>query len=259
MTTLESRNSQRGRAAVVALLVLVAIIAALAAGAWHFRQRLESEPPQITVSTQADVIGTAPFEVDVADAGAGLKSVTATISQGGAEHTLASEQYARPVPGKKIAVALAKVPGIKEGPATLKVTASDASLWHWGAGNAATLEKKLTVDITPPTLELIADDPYINFGGVGLIAYKTSSDAVTSGVKIGNYFFPGYKGQTSRPTPITYISFFAHPYNVSEDKKRGPGGHRQGRQLYASCGLLIPPQGCQIQKKHHSCVRRFHP
>jgi murein DD-endopeptidase MepM/ murein hydrolase activator NlpD len=66
-------------------------------------------------------------------------------------------------------------------------------------------------------LELIADDPYINFGGVGLVAYKTSPDAATSGVKIGNYFFPGYKGQTK--DPATYIAFFAHPYNVSEDEK----------------------------------------
>jgi hypothetical protein len=54
------------------------------------------------------------------------------------------------------------------------------------------LEKKLTIDITPPTLELIADDRYVNFGGVGVIVYKASADTATSGVKIGDYFFPGF-------------------------------------------------------------------
>ena len=40
----------------------------------------------------------------VADSGAGLKSVTATLSQGGSEATLVSEQYATPVADKKVSV-----------------------------------------------------------------------------------------------------------------------------------------------------------
>jgi murein DD-endopeptidase MepM/ murein hydrolase activator NlpD len=40
---------------------------------------------------------------------------------------------------------------------------------------------------------------------------------VRSGVQIGKYFFPGYKGQTKDPT--AYIAFFAHPYDVPETEK----------------------------------------
>ncbi len=218
MTTLESRSSQGGRAALVAIVVIVVLIAAFTAGAWHYRHRLESDVPRITLSTQADVIGTAPFEIDVADPGAGLKSVTVTVSQGGAEQPLASEQYAKPVAGKKITVALSKVPGIKEGPATLKVTARDASLWHWGAGNDATLEKKLTVDITPPTLELVADDRYINFGGVGAIVYKASPDTATSGIKVGSHFFPGFAGVV-KGHPDYYFALFSHAYDVQPTER----------------------------------------
>src|SRR6185437_7579752 len=100
------------------------------AGAYHYRQRLEGDPPQVALSTQADVLGTAPFDIVVTDGGAGLKSVTATVTQAGSTRTLASEQFAKPVAEKKITVALAKVSGIKEGPVTLQVTARDASLWH---------------------------------------------------------------------------------------------------------------------------------
>ena len=54
----------------------------------------------------------------------------------------------------------------------LRVTARDASLWHLFKGNETVLEKNVTIDITPPTLDLIADDRYVNFGGVGVIVYK---------------------------------------------------------------------------------------
>jgi murein DD-endopeptidase MepM/ murein hydrolase activator NlpD len=120
---------------------------------------------------------------------------------------------------KKLNVALSsKLTGVKEGPAVLRVSARDRSLWNLFRGNEATIQKNITIDITPPTLELIADDRYVNFGGVGLIVYKPSPDTVKSGVKIGNYFFPGYKGQI-KDHADHYVAFFAHPYNVGEDQK----------------------------------------
>jgi hypothetical protein len=76
----------------------------------------------------------------------------------------------------------------------------------------------MTIDITPPSLEIIADDRYVNFGGVGLIVYKPSPDTATTGIKIGNYFFPGYKGQI-KSQPEHYIAFFAHAYNVPADER----------------------------------------
>ena len=40
---------------------------------------------------------------------------------------------------------------------------------------------------------------------------------MTTGVKIGSYFFRGYKGQIKDPD--AYIAFFAHPYNVPPEEK----------------------------------------
>ena len=214
MTTLESSRLQGGRAAGVFLLVLVIVVAGLVGGGIYFRPRFESEPPQIALSPASDVLGLAPLEIDVTDPGSGLKSLTATLTQGGTAQTLASEQYATPVPGKKISVSLAKVSGIQEGPAVLHVTARDASLWHWFAGNEAMLEKNLTIDITPPTLELVADDRYIDFGGVGAIVYKSSADTASTGVKIGDDYFPGFQGVV-KGHPDYFFAFFAHPYNAA--------------------------------------------
>ena len=85
----------RGRFPIVVVLVLI-VIAAIAGSAYYLRPRFESVPPQITVSPDVDVVGVAPLEIQVTDKGTGLRSVTATLSQGGTEHSLASEQFDNP-------------------------------------------------------------------------------------------------------------------------------------------------------------------
>ena len=216
MSTLSSDRS-RSKAPVVIVLLLI-VIAALAAGAWYLRPRFEADPPQISLAPAADVIGLAPIELQVTDKGTGLISVTATLSQGGTDHPLAAEKFSQPVGEKKIIVALAKVPGVKEGPAVLRITARDASLWHLFKGNETVLAKNVTIDITPPTLDLIADDRYVNFGGVGVIVYKPSADTATSGVKMGDHFFPGFAGQV-KDHPDYFLALFAHPYNAAPEAR----------------------------------------
>jgi murein DD-endopeptidase MepM/ murein hydrolase activator NlpD len=217
MNAFES-DKARGNSPAIILLLLIMIIGLLG-GAYYLWPRFEREPPQIKLTPDSDVIGLAPVEIGVTDQGAGLKSVTATLSAGGSEHPLASEQYAQPVAEKKIALALSsKLTGLKEGPAVLRVSARDGSLWNFFKGNETVIQKDLTIDVSPPTIELIADDRYVNFGGVGVIVYKPSSDTATSGVRIGGYFFPGFKDQI-KGRPDHFMALFAHPYNVAADAK----------------------------------------
>src|SRR6187549_114368 len=115
-----SSDRSRSKLPIVVVLFLI-VIAAVAGSAYYLRPRFESVPPQIGISPNVDVLGMAPLEIHVADGGTGLKSVTATLSQGGTEQRLASEQFDQPVSDKTIAVALAKVSGMKEGPAVLRV------------------------------------------------------------------------------------------------------------------------------------------
>jgi len=241
MTGLEiGRPPRRLKPLINLVYVLVAI---MVIGAGYFvLPRFEWRAPQIKLVPDTDSLGLSPIEIDVTEQGMGLKSVTATLNVGGAEHVLVSEQYDQPVMAKKFTFALsAKLAGVKEGPAVLRVAARDRSWWRFFRGNETVVQKNITIDITPPALELIADDAYINFGGCGLIVYKTSADAVSSGVKVGNYFFPGYKGQTKDPS--AYIAFFAQPYNVPEDEKAvlvasdKAGNTRQLRLAYTLKGV----------------------
>ena len=216
MSTFESDGPRRKFPAII--FVFLIIVVGLLAGTYYLWPRLEREPQQITFTPDSDVLGLAPMEIRVADSGAGLRAVTATLSVGGAERTLAAEEYAKPVGEKKFTLAASQLKGIKEGPAVLRVSARDGSLWRFFRGNETVLEKKLTIDVTPPTIALIADDRYVNFGGVGAIVYKASADTATSGVTLGNDFFPGFQG-VIKDHPDYFFALFAHPYNAPPEAR----------------------------------------
>ena len=217
MSALETDGPARNPRATIFVSLIIIIV--LLGAAYYLAPRFEWQAPQIKLARDTDVLGPAPLEIVVTDQGAGLKSVTATLSSGGSEHTLASEQYSPPVAEKRIEVVLSsKLAGVKEGPAVLRVSARDGSLWNLFRGNEAVFRKNLAIDITPPTLELVADDRYVNFGGVGVIVYKPSADTAMSGVRIGDHFFPGYPGQI-KGHPDRSIALFAQPYNVPAETK----------------------------------------
>jgi murein DD-endopeptidase MepM/ murein hydrolase activator NlpD len=212
MSSFQTDRPRRGFTVVLVLVIVV--VAGLAAAAYYLRPRFESDPPRISITPNTDSLGLAtPLEIVVTDAGTGLKAVTATLSAGGTEHSLAADQFGEPVHEKKITLDPSKLKGIKEGAATLRISARDASFWNAFKGNEASTERQYTIDLTPPTIELVADDRYINFGGVGALVYKSSPDTATSGVKIGDYFFPGFQG-VIKGHPDYYFVLFAHPYNV---------------------------------------------
>jgi murein DD-endopeptidase MepM/ murein hydrolase activator NlpD len=213
MSAFEPERPRRKGPAILVLLVVLA--AGLVAGVIYLRPSFESQPPQVRVTPEGDAIGTAPLEITVLDVGRGLKSLAVTLSSGGTETVLASEKYDVPVAEKKLSVSLAKVAGIKEGPATLRVVARDASLFR---GNETVLQRQFTLDLTPPSLDLVADDRYISFGGAGAIVYKTSADAATSGVRVGKHFFPGFAGQI-KDKPDHLLALFAHPYDTPPGTK----------------------------------------
>src|SRR5579859_3009734 len=216
MTPLDPGRPRRTGAAILFLLAIA--VAAAVAAVYYLRPRFESHPPLVRLVPDTGVAGLAPFAIVVSDEGMGIRSVTATLGAGGTEHALVNEQLKDPVNERKYTVTLTKLPGLKEGPAVLRVVARDASLWNSFRGNETVFERAITIDVTPPTIELLADDRYIDFGGVGALVYKASPDTAASGVKIGEDFFPGVAGLV-QGDPSRFFVLFAHPYNAPADAR----------------------------------------
>jgi murein DD-endopeptidase MepM/ murein hydrolase activator NlpD len=213
-----SKSRQLGKAPVV-ILVLLVLVAAIGAGIYFLRPRFESAPPQVSFKPDTDVLGLGSnVEIAITDAGMGLAQWSATLSSGGAEQSLGSEDLREPLREKRLAFTPASLKGLKEGPATLRIRARDASWGNSFGGNEAVVERTFTIDTTPPAVELLADDRYVTFGGVGAIVYKASEDAVTSGVKVGERFFPGFKGVVNGQ-PAHHFALFAHPYDAKPDTR----------------------------------------
>ena len=135
----------------------------------------------------------------------------------------------------------------------LRVTARDASLWRWFGGNEAVVEKSLAIDITPPTLELIADDRYINFGGVGAIVYKASADTARSGVRLGERVFPASRGRskTSGPSPRLLRASLHAPPNAR------PCWSRPTRRQHARDAARLRAEKRPVQEEHPRAVRQL--
>ncbi len=192
-------------------------LAILIGGIVYLAPRFEWHPPVIKLNLATSTVGRRPFDIEITDEGRGLANVAVTLSSGGVEHPLIIEHYALgTVKEKKITIALApeKI-AVEDGPAVLQVKATDHSYWKFFHGNEAVLQKNITLDRTPPKLELVSGDPYINFGGSGVVTYKASADTQKSGVQVSRYFFPGYKVKE----PDQYAAFFAHPYDLNEKDK----------------------------------------
>jgi len=198
-------------------LYLFTFVILIAIGLWVFLI-FESYPPSIQINLKSKYVSTLPFDIEISDKGRGLKKISISLFTRGGEQSIVAEEYDLPIKDKTITIALSRANlKIKEGPATLRVSATDRSYQKFFNGNETTIEKKVIVDLTPPTIELIKGDRYINFGGSGLVLYRTSKDSIKSGVRIGKYFFPGYKGQFVDPN--THMVYFAHPYDVPPKEK----------------------------------------
>src|SRR5207249_3666952 len=80
-----------------------------------------------------------------------------------------------------------------EGPARLEIVATDHS-WLAALRRAPRLSRPVTIDLTPPTLEVLSQQHVVRLGGAECAVYRVGADAVTSGITVGETTFPGGDG-----------------------------------------------------------------
>ncbi|MGI9534252.1 MAG: M23 family metallopeptidase [Thermodesulfobacteriota bacterium] len=198
------------------LLTLI-IIAVLIAFGIMILPKFEWSSPEVQLVNKTGDIGLKPFEIFVKDEGKGLKNVKVYIGDKNNEVLIVDKSYKPDVYKDKILIDLDKKIGIKEGKVNLRIIAEDYSKFKFFKGNITKIDKELNLDLSPPSANELSSVQYLTHGGSGFIIYKSSKDAEKSGIKIGDYFFPGYSGYFKDPS--LYICFFAYPYDLDNDEE----------------------------------------
>jgi murein DD-endopeptidase MepM/ murein hydrolase activator NlpD len=104
------------------------------------------------------------------------------------------------------------IPGLKEGHATIRITARNDSWGRFFRGGRSDMRLDLPVRFVPPQIEVLTAQHYINQGGCDMAVFKVSAGTTESGVQVGDNFFPSFPAKESQPE--TRLCIFAYSYNV---------------------------------------------
>lgn len=206
---------QKGKRAFPLVLTLVIILMAVGAGVFLLFK--DTVPPIISVGPAMQNVGKGTqITVTVEDPGSGLKAVTITAVQGDKVIPLVDKTLPGGVSRIDELINLDKGQ-IKEGDFTLKVTAQDASLYPFGESGFSQGEKAYTYDATAPRIYVQSHTNNLNQGGAGLMVYALSEEAVETGIRVGDRFFPAYL-QPSNGNKKLYYCMFAIPWDTPPSK-----------------------------------------
>lgn len=195
--SLRINRSSRSKPAIlyiIPVLLLLAIVVALFL-------LLEREAPRIEIDGELDLIGThREINFAVSDKKSGISHIDAVIRQGGIEKKLFEKNFQRQgyfhKAGEHNLTDYIKIDttalGFKDGKAEIVFTVRDFSYWNLMRGNITERVFPVTVDTQPPKVSRMDSPRQIVQGGVGIVMYKVSEPVQTHGVRVNDYFHPGF-------------------------------------------------------------------
>jgi murein DD-endopeptidase MepM/ murein hydrolase activator NlpD len=207
---------QRG-VSVLGVLFFLVVAGLVAAFAMTYK-RWEGQPPAVSLNREVKALPRTPsLGLTVADAGTGLKHVTIHLKQNDQDVVLADDAFAIPEKSKiyDVGKLIQDKYGVKDGPATLRVTATDGALRNFFKGNQTDFARDFQFDLMPPRVEVLDTQHYINQGGSECVVFRVSGDAEVSGVQVGSHLFPSFPANL--PDKNTRFALFALEYDWPAD------------------------------------------
>jgi murein DD-endopeptidase MepM/ murein hydrolase activator NlpD len=144
----------------------------------------------------------------------GLRAFKVSIEQDGQAQVVLDEAYepARAEAKLEWSPAAEKRFRLKEGKGVLRAEVRNGSWGNFFRGRTAELTQEFTVRLTPPRMEALSTQHYVNQGGADMIVYKVHPPTAESGVVAGPYFFRGFPLPGAKE-PGTHFAIFALPYD----------------------------------------------
>ncbi len=190
---------------------------------------LSTQAPSIQLAGKVKGIGqSTTLQFDVSDSKHRIKSVKVELIQGNQTFDVPTHEmsfgegpspwwkfWAKAGENSTSVSAMAgrnMISGLKEGRATIHITALNNSWGRFFRGGKAERTYELPVRFTPPQIEVLSQQHYVNQGGCDMVMFKVSPGTTESGVRVGDYFFPSWPVNESAPE--TRLCLFAYPYDV---------------------------------------------
>lgn len=228
-------NKKRSRLLFLGLLAILVMVPL----AFVLIKRMEGQPPDMALKLDSAALGAEQtLTLNASDEKTGLRQVWLALLKDGKETVLLDKQFAAvsflsggAVRSKTLEVQFdAKALGLTDGKAVLRLVTRDHSWRHWGAGNQNYQEQEVIIDTRAPVISIISNPLNMNQGGAGLVVYRLSEACPTSGIMVGDRFYPGISGGFSdAQVHMTFIALT----------------HKQGAdtQLYVSATDYAGNQG----------------
>ena len=195
------------------LLAVPIVLVAIAFGFLAWRQTrpgvaAELKPPPRFIGVRT------PLVLDLRAAKGGVESVEVRLVQGQARAVVAQQVFPAPAPAQHLEWSVAgRDLGLREGAATIEVRARDNYWRPVRTDDAPILTQPITLDFTPPTLEVLSATHYIHQGGGGIVALRAKGASQVA-VKVGDLAFPTFPAGPADSGLA--VAMFALPWNVSE-------------------------------------------
>jgi hypothetical protein len=189
------------------ILILLAALLLFGGGLTYYMAGQEPGPLVAIHKPAAIGLGPLTFEASVDSVGTRLTRIEATLEQQGRTFpvfSLAAPGSARFLQETPDRIRITRefpagsMNGLKDGTARLTVTATRQVLR--GLRSAETIAARdVTVRITRPAVAVVSTHHYVKLGGAELVVYRVSPPDASSGVQVGDRFYPGFPAAGVNP------------------------------------------------------------
>ncbi|HEU4603790.1 MAG TPA: M23 family metallopeptidase [Steroidobacteraceae bacterium] len=202
--------------------VLVLLLVLGAGGAWYYAGKRPGPVIEIVQPTKG-VGQSGEAIVDVLVPAEKLQRLEVSLEQGDRKTVLfnlstptTSAQLAHLPDRVRVTRPIGKheLPDLQEGKARLIVSATRPVLFGFRSVSS-TASKDFEVHLIPPQISVLSQFHFINQGGSEMVVYRTSEGA-QSGVRVGQYEYPGFPASgagIANATPDMRVAFFALLWN----------------------------------------------
>ncbi|MDR2696732.1 MAG: M23 family metallopeptidase [Deltaproteobacteria bacterium] len=165
-------------------------------------------PPEIVLTPNTDRISPQrELVLRLADP-SGIRSVSVQVRKNNQIQTILEQHFADKRQTAKVTFNLKNI-HLREGTFDLEIKATDASWAGFGRGNTRTLTLPMRLDTQPPRVSMKQPPPQVRRGGCGTVLYSVNKEVFSSGVRVGEHFFPGYRQEDG-----AYFCVFAFPQQL---------------------------------------------